>query len=119
MCYFKPLTKKLPMPFKPLLTKLLTKQASLTAALAICLLSACASGVQPTPPALEQLPAIRPQASLLQAPQSLPQPANGSLPELEANHRQVAKAYHLLAAQLCSLLAFLESPCQPTPPTHD
>jgi hypothetical protein len=52
---------------------------------------------------------VPPPPSLLQPPPQLPQPASGRMPDLEANHREVAKAYHQLAAQLCALLTFLES----------
>lgn len=30
--------------------------------------------------------------------------------DLEANHRDVAQAYHLLATQLCGLLLWLQEP---------
>lgn len=79
--------------------------------LASCLLIGCASG----PPPTQVLPApqippikVKPQASLTQPPQPLPNPTSGAMPDLEANHREVAKAYHQLAARLCSLLRNLE-----------
>lgn len=71
---------------------------------ACCLLTACAAGVTQTP---DSLP-VMPQASLLVAPKPLPQPQSGAIPDLESNHRAVAKRYHLLAAQVCGLLMFLE-----------
>jgi hypothetical protein len=79
--------------------------------LVCCLLSACASGPQPT--LVQQAPQIQPikvppPASLTQPPQPLPQPTSGLLPDLELNHRQVTQAYHQLAAQLCALLLTLE-----------
>lgn len=74
-----------------------------------CLLSACAAGVTPTP---DPVP-VQPNAALLVKPQPLPQPASGAMPDLEANHRAVAKAYHLLAARYCGLLAWLEIPMAP------
>lgn len=79
--------------------------------LALCLLSACASGPQPTlvqPAPLIQPIKVSPPASLTQPPQPLTQPASGLLPDLERNHREVAQAYHQLAARLCSLLKHLE-----------
>ncbi len=53
---------------------------------------------------------VPPPPNLVMPPAALPQPASGRMPDLEANHRQVAQAYHLLAAQMCQLLAFLEVP---------
>lgn len=79
--------------------------------LALCLLSACASGPQPTlvlPAPLIPPIKVRPPASLTQPPQPLPQPTSGAMPDLERNHREVAQAYHQLAARLCSLLQHLE-----------
>jgi hypothetical protein len=57
-----------------------------------------------------QIPQIKvpPPASLTQPPQPLPPPTSGLLPDLELNHRQVAQAYHQLAARFCSLLLNLE-----------
>lgn len=72
---------------------------------ACCLLSACAAGIQPT--TVEPI-AVPPPANLLMAPLPLPPAPSGQMPDLEANHRAVAKAYHQLAAQMCSLLAFLQ-----------
>lgn len=73
--------------------------------LACCLLSGCASGVTPM---LEEPIKVPPPANLTAPPQPLPQPASGQMRDLELNHRQVAKAYHQLASQMCLLLAFLE-----------
>ena len=81
-----------------------------TALLAICLLSACASGLQPMPDAAALQPIqVRPQANLTQAPAQLPAPKSGSMRDLEANQRQVARQYHQLASQHCLLLAFLQA----------
>ena len=77
----------------------------LTAALACCLLSACASGRQPT--AVQPQITVPPPSSLLAAPQTLPQPANGQLPTLERNHLETARLYHQLAARHCGLLQWL------------
>jgi hypothetical protein len=80
----------------------------LTALLAACLLSACASGIKPMPDAQALQPIqVQPQANLTQAPQKLPAPKSGAVPNLEANHRQVARQYHQLASQHCGLLQFL------------
>ncbi len=78
--------------------------------LACSLLAACASGSQPTlvPAPLIQPIKVPPPASLTQPPQPLPQPTSGSMPDLELNHRQVAQAFHQLAAQLCALLQHME-----------
>ncbi|MES2946225.1 MAG: hypothetical protein V4772_25425 [Pseudomonadota bacterium] len=76
--------------------------------LAACLLLGCASGTTPTPDALIQSIPIPPPASLTQAPPQLPPAASGQLADLEANHLQVTRAYHQLAARMCNLLAFLE-----------
>ena len=93
----------------------------LIALAACCLMSACASGVRPTPEWMPQpaltLPKVMPQELALLPPRPLPQPANGEMLQLERNHRQVAKMYHELAAQVCSLLLFLERPC-PAPTKH-
>ena len=75
--------------------------------LVCCLLTACAAGPQPTPGQPVQVP---PQANLTAPPQPLPPPASGQMSDLEANHRQVAKQYHQLAAQVCGLLKFLQIP---------
>lgn len=79
--------------------------------LACCLLSACASGQQPMlVQAAPQIQPIKvpPQASLTTPPQTLPQPTSGHPLDLELNHRQVALAYHQLAARYCALLLTLE-----------
>lgn len=73
--------------------------------LASCLLIGCAAGPPPMP--VEQIK-VPPPASLTAPPQTLPPPASGSMRDLEANHLEVARLYHQMAAQLCSLLAFLE-----------
>lgn len=79
--------------------------------LAFCLLIGCASG--PPPTQVQSAPVIppikvKPQASLTQPPQPLPNPTSGAMPDLEANHREVAQAYHQLATRLCGLLRHLE-----------
>lgn len=74
---------------------------------ASCLLTACAAGPMPMPvPELK----VPPPANLTAPPPPLPAPASGRLRDLEANHLQVARAYHQLASQLCRLLEFLEQP---------
>ncbi|KLN54701.1 hypothetical protein VPARA_40050 [Variovorax paradoxus] len=75
-----------------------------------CLMTACASGVlpMPDPDPIE----VNPQANLIVPPRPLPQPATGEIQELESNHREVAKAYHNLASQMCRLLAHLQMPTQ-------
>lgn len=75
--------------------------------LACCLLIGCASGVTPMTDAPIKVP---PPPNLTAPPQPLPQPLSGRMPDLEANHLAVTKAYHLLASQLCLLLAWLEVP---------
>ena len=55
-----------------------------------------------------QLIPVPPPASLTTPPPPLPPPVSGQMRDLEANHRQVAQAYHLLASQMCSLLTFLK-----------
>ena len=82
----------------------------LSAALA---LSACAFGKKPMQePEVVLAQAVPAPSSLTLKPAVLPQPKSGQLPELEANHREVAKAYHQLAIRYCQLLAFLqERPC--------
>lgn len=73
--------------------------------LASCLLTACAVGPMRTPAPDIKVP---PPPNLTAPPAPLPPPASGRVPDLEANHRQVALAYHQLASQLCRLLEFLE-----------
>lgn len=74
--------------------------------LVCCLLIGCASGVMPTPePPLKLLP----PPNLTTAPLVLPQPASGQVPDLEANHLAVTRAYHLLASQMCQLLSYLQA----------
>lgn len=70
-----------------------------------CLMSACSSGAQPMP---DDPITVPPQANLTVAPKALPQPPTGHIQDLETNHREVAKAYHQLASQLCRLLQFLQ-----------
>jgi hypothetical protein len=76
--------------------------------LACCLTLGCAGGMLPMPDASIQPVKVDPPANLTQAPQALPPLTSGEGPQLEANHRAVAKAYHLLAKQMCNLLEFLE-----------
>lgn len=76
---------------------------------ACCLMSACALGPLPMP--AREIP-VPPPPNLLQPPPALPPPRSGQTRDLEANHRAVAKAYHLVASQLCQLLAFLEQPLE-------
>lgn len=83
--------------------------------IAMCsLMTACGSGVLRMQ---DQEPIeVKPQANLTATPKPLPQPPSGRIDDLEANHRQVAKAYHDLASQMCRLLAFLQLPtegCEP------
>lgn len=73
--------------------------------LACCLLIGCAAGPTRMPASEIKVP---PSPNLTAPPPPLPPPASGRVPDLEANHRQVARAYHQLASQLCRLLAFLE-----------
>jgi hypothetical protein len=77
--------------------------------LACCLLTGCLSGTLPTLVERVQVP---PPPNLTAPPLPLPPAASGQVPDLEANHRQVALQYHQLAQQLCLLLAYL----QPMPP---
>lgn len=70
---------------------------------ACCLLSACASGPQQM-----QAQSIKPQAAVTTPPQPLPPPRSGAMRDLEANHREVARLYHLLAARYCGLLRELQ-----------
>lgn len=89
--------------------------------IACCLLTACASGPPPmqAPVVVQalQVPKLPPPVNLLIPPAALPAPASGRMTDLDANHRQVAHAYHLLAAQVCALLMWLEEPtgmpCEP------
>lgn len=76
-----------------------------TLMLVSCLLSACAAGPTPMPASPIQVP---PAPNLTAPPATLSPPASGRIRDLEENHRQVARAYHQLASQLCSLLAHLE-----------
>ncbi len=81
----------------------------LTLLIAVCCLTlGCAAGMLPTPDASIQPIKVEPPANLTQAPAALPQALSGKVPDLEANHRLVAKAYHQLATQMCNLLVFLE-----------
>lgn len=73
--------------------------------LACCLLTGCASGVRPT---VDEPIKTAPPPNLTAPPQPLPQPESGQMRDLEANHTQVAKAYHLLASQMCQLLGYLQ-----------
>lgn len=75
-----------------------------------CLMTACVSGALPTP-APEPIP-VKPEANLTAVPLPLPQPATGRIQDLEANHVQVARAYHQLASQVCRLLVFLQVPTE-------
>ena len=70
-----------------------------------CLMTACAAGPQRMQADPIQVP---PPASLTVPPQPLPPPLSGKPLDLEANHREVARLYHQLASQLCSLLQHLE-----------
>ncbi len=76
--------------------------------LACCLTLGCAGGMLPMPDASIQPIKVEPPSNLTQPPQPLPPAASGKAPDLEANHRAVARAYHLLATQMCNLLDFLE-----------
>jgi hypothetical protein len=81
--------------------------------LACCLLTACSSGPRPMPAPVVQ---ILPPASLTTPPPPLPPPASGRMLDLEANHRDTARLYHLLASQMCGLLTYLQAPiagCEP------
>lgn len=71
-----------------------------------CLMSACSSGGPRMP---EEPITVPPQANLTAAPKLLPQPRSGRIQDLEANHRDVAKAYHQLASQVCRLLQYLQA----------
>lgn len=72
---------------------------------ACCLLSACAAGPPPMP--VQPIP-VPPPANATAPPQPLPPPASGRVSDLEANHLQVARQYHLLASGYCRLLQYLE-----------
>ncbi|MDF9428258.1 hypothetical protein EM868_00375 [Cupriavidus gilardii] len=69
-----------------------------------CLLTACAAGAPPTPDPLR----VPPPPNLTAQPDPLPQPASGKPKDLEANHRDVARAYFRLAGRFCGLLAFYQ-----------
>lgn len=87
--------------------------------LVCCLMTACAGGPPRTPAPVPELK-VPPPPNLLSPPAPLPPPASGRVPDLEANHQQVARAYHQLASQLCRLLEFLEqapTECQAWRPT--
>lgn len=73
--------------------------------LVCCLLIGCAHGARPTP---EEPLQTAPPPNLTMPPQPLPQPDSGRMRDLEANHREVARAYHRLASQMCQLLAYLQ-----------
>ncbi len=77
---------------------------------AFCLLIVSACGSPPTMVPVQPPPSIKvpPPPNITAPPDLLPQPTTGQLPDLEQNHREVAKAYHQLAARLCSLLQYLE-----------
>lgn len=76
----------------------------------LCLLIVSACGSPPTMVPVSPPPSIKvpPAPNLTAPPEALPPPTSGLLPDLEANHREVAKAYHQLAARLCGLLQYLE-----------
>lgn len=76
--------------------------------LACCLTLGCAGGMLPTPDASIQPIKVDPPPNLTRPPALLPPAISGKVPDLEANHQAVAKAYHLLATQMCNLLDFLE-----------
>ncbi|HCY15593.1 MAG: hypothetical protein A2Z93_06285 [Curvibacter sp. GWA2_64_110] len=74
--------------------------------LACFLMTGCAFGGPQTP---DSKPVkTEPPPNLTAPPQPLPQPDSGRMRDLEANHLQVSKAYHLLASQMCLLLAYLQ-----------
>lgn len=73
--------------------------------LVCCLLAGCLSGTLPT--RVERLQ-VAPPPNLTAPPLPLPPAPSGQVPDLEANHRQVALQYHQLANQLCLLLAYLQ-----------
>lgn len=74
---------------------------------ACCLLTACASGTLPMPDPDEPVKTA-PPPNLTAPPRRLPPARSGAIPDLEANHLAVAKAYHRLASQMCLLQAYLE-----------
>lgn len=76
---------------------------------ALFLLSACSAGPMPTPAPLVKL---LPPASLTTPPQRLPMPTSGRMQDLETNHRDTVRLYHLLASQMCGLLVYLQAPTQ-------
>ncbi|AJX83315.1 putative gp08 [Burkholderia pseudomallei 7894] len=73
--------------------------------IACCLISACSAGVPPTPDPLR----VPPPPNLTRAPIMLPQPASGRMPDLESNHRDVARLYYGLAARFCGVLAAIDA----------
>lgn len=73
--------------------------------IACCLMAACNAGVQPTPDPLR----VPPPPNLTRAPDTLPQPASGRMPDLEANHRDVARLYFGLAAWFCGVLIAIDA----------
>lgn len=87
------------------------KAKTLVLLCAVLALSACAFGKRPMPePTVVAAQAVPAPANLTVKPAPLPQPKSGQLPDLEANHREVARAYHQLANRFCQLLAFLQEP---------
>lgn len=78
---------------------------------ACSLMTACAAGPPPMPVQLSEMPRLQvpPAPNLTQPPPVLSQPASGHIKDLEADHREVAKAFHLVASQLCHLLNHLET----------
>lgn len=68
-------------------------------------MAACNAGVQPTPDPLR----VPPPPNLTRAPDTLPQPASGRMPDLEANHRDVARLYFGLAAWFCGVLIAIDA----------
>lgn len=68
-------------------------------------MAACNAGVQPTPDPLR----VPPPPNLTRAPDTLPQPASGRMPYLEANHRDVARLYFGLAAWFCGVLIAIDA----------
>lgn len=86
----------------------------LTLSIAVCcLMTACAAGLRPT--SVEQTK-ILPPANATAPPQPLPPPRSGAMRDLEANHLEVTRLYHQLAASHCSLLQWLginDDACRP------
>ncbi|MCA8478221.1 hypothetical protein LGN35_09775 [Burkholderia multivorans] len=70
-----------------------------------CLMSACSAGVPPTPDPLR----VPPPPNLMRAPDVLPQPASGRMPDLEANHRDTVRLYYGLAARFCGVLMAIDA----------